>query len=130
MKATIKAKENQLIYLLLGIFLTGMGIYLNYVKILNWEFPDSIMLLALGVNQLMLAYLSPHLFPKDKRSKAIMGKAMVINYFVLFATILVLFLLTSSFGPLILDASQVLQLLFCVMVIAIPGTMVVYSRLI
>ncbi|MEM5594440.1 hypothetical protein AAHH67_26695 [Niallia circulans] len=42
------------------------------------------MILALGINQLLLAYLSPHIFPKDERAKEIVGKAMTINYFVLF----------------------------------------------
>ncbi len=130
MIGTKKAKQNQLVYLFHGILLTGMGIYLNYEYIFNGEFPDAIMLLALGINQLMLAYLSPHLFPKDERSKAIMGKALTINYFVLFGTIIVLFLLTGSFGPLILDSTQVLQLLFCIMALTIPGTMVIYSKLI
>ncbi len=125
-----KVKKNQRTYLFSGILAIGMGIYLNYEDIFNGEFPDAIMLLALGLNQLMLAYLSPHIFPRDERSKEIMGKAMTINYFVLFGTITVLLLLTSSLGPLTLDSTQVLIVLFCIMAITIPGTMVIYSKLI
>lgn len=130
MTGTTIAKENQITYLFIGILLTGMGIYLNYEDIFNGEFPDAIMLLVLGLSQLMLAYLSPHIFPKDERSKEIMGKALIINYFVLFGTILVLFLLTGSFGPLTLDSTQVLIVLFCIMALTIPGTMVIYAKLI
>lgn len=88
------------------------------------------MILVLGLSNLMMAYLSPHLFPRDERSKDIMGKAMMINYFVLFGTILVLFLLTGSLGPIALDSTQVLIVLFSIMALTIPGTMVVYSKLI
>jgi hypothetical protein len=42
------ANKNQMTYLFVGIFLTGIGIYLNYEDIFNGEFPDAIMLLALG----------------------------------------------------------------------------------
>jgi hypothetical protein len=78
----------------------------------------------------MLAYLSPNLFPKDERSKEIMGKAMIINYFVLFGTIFILFLLTGTIGSLTLDSTQVLTVVFCIMVLTIPGTMIIYSKLI
>ena len=107
-----------------------MGIYLNYEYIINKAYPVSILILALGMASLMFAYLSPHLFPRDERAKTIIGKAMSINYFVLFGTILVLFLLTGSFGPLMLDATQVLELLFSIMILTIPGTMVIYSKII
>ena|SRR5690625_676401 len=125
-----KSRENRIIYLSLGIFLTIMGVYLNYENIIKGEFPDAIMLLALGVNQLLLAYLSPHIFPKDERAKDIIGKAMTINYFVLFLSLLVLFIATGPFGFLILDAQQVIIVLFCIMSITIPGTMVIYSKII
>ncbi|MFE8698927.1 hypothetical protein ACFYKT_21880 [Cytobacillus sp. FJAT-53684] len=125
-----KTKENQMIYFFLGIFLTGMGIYLNYQDLFNGEFPNSIMLLALGLSQLMFAYLSPHLFPNDERSKEIKGKAMMVNYFVLFGTMLILFRLTGPLGSLTLDSTQVLAVLFSIMVLTIPGTMIVYSKLI
>ncbi|WP_163969343.1 hypothetical protein [Oceanobacillus halotolerans] len=128
--ASNKSKENRIIYLCTGVLLTIMGVYLNYGDIIKGEFPDAIMLLALGISQLLLAYLSPHIFPKDERAKEIIGKSMTINYFVLFATILVLFLATGSFGFLALDATQVLIVLFCIMIITIPGTMVIYSKII
>ena len=126
-----KTNRNRYLYLSLGVLLTIEGIYLNYEAILNGDFPDTIMLLALGVNQLLLAYLYPHLFPKDERSKEIFGKSMTINYFVLFASITVLILATGSgsFGFVTLDATQALIVLFCIMVIAIPGTMVFYSKI-
>lgn len=124
------AKENQIIYIFSGLIGISIGVYLNYQDIIAGEFPNSIMLVALGINQLLLAYLSPHIFPKDERAKEIMGKAMTINYFVLFLSLLVLFLATGSLGFLTLDATQVLIILFCIMVIAIPGTMVIYSKII
>lgn len=113
----------------MGIILTGFGVYLNYGDIVNNEFPDTIMVLALGLNNLMVAYLSSHLFPKDERSKDIMGKGMLINYYVLFGAIFVLFLLTGSLGPITLDSTQVLIVLFCIMSLTIPGPMVIYSQL-
>src|SRR5690625_1232209 len=125
-----KSNGNQIIYLCLGLLLTIMGIYLNYQNILNGEFPNALMLLALGINQLLLACLSPHIFPRDERAKEIMGKAMTINYYVLFISILVLFLAIGPFGFLTLDATQVLIVLFCIMAITIPGTMVIYSKII
>lgn len=64
-------------------------------------FPEGIMILFLGTSSLMMAYLSPHLFPKDERSKEIIGKSMSINYFVLFGAMTLLILLTGSFGPLL-----------------------------
>ena len=122
------AKKNQISFLTSGLFATGMGIFLNYEAIFKGEFPNYIILLALGLNQLMLAYLSPHIFPKDERAKEIMGKAMTVNYFVLFGTISVLFLLTSSLGPLTLSSTQALSVLFCIMALTIPGTMILYSK--
>ncbi|MFJ7371657.1 hypothetical protein ACIQVU_19865 [Lysinibacillus sp. NPDC098008] len=125
-----ETKKIQLTFLSSGILGVGMGIYLNYENILNKEFPDFIMLLAIGLNQLMLTYLSPHIFPKNKRSKEIIRKAMTINYFILFATLIILILLTSSLGSLILSSTQALSIIFCIMVITIPGTMIIYSKLI
>lgn len=130
MSETTKAKQNKFIYLFTGIILTGMGIYLNFDDVVSGVFPDALMILPLGICNLMMAYLSPHLFPRDERSKAIMGRAMMINYFILFGTILILFLLTGSLGPLSLDATEVLIVLFSIMVLTIPGSMVVYSKLI
>lgn len=125
-----KSKENRMLYFWVGMFLTIMGVYLNYEDILAGEFPDSIMLLALGINQLLLAYLSPHIFPKDERAKEIIGKSMTVNYFVIFISITLLFFATGSFGFLNFDATQVLIVLFCILVITIPGTMVFYSKII
>jgi hypothetical protein len=124
------AKENQIIYIFSGLIGVSMGGYLNYQDIIAGEFPNAIMILALGINQLLLAYLSPHIFPKDERAKEIVGKAMTINYFILFLSLLVLFLATGSLGFLPLDATQVLIILFCIMVITIPSTMVIYSKII
>ena len=76
----------------------------------------------------MMAYLSPHLFPKDERSKEIMGKSMSINYFVLFGAMTLLILLTGSLGSFVLTANQVLIVLFCIMVTTIPLTMIVYAN--
>ncbi|MBD7938679.1 MULTISPECIES: hypothetical protein [Cytobacillus] len=127
-----KAKENRYMYLSLGVLLTIIGIYCSYGDLARGEFVDSVMILALGVSQLFFAYLSPHIFPRDERAKAIIGKAMTANYFILFVALLILFILTGqgSLGIWQLSASQVLIVLFSIMVIAIPATMVVYSRMI
>lgn len=126
-----KAKENRYLYLSLGVLLTILGIYFSYEDFARGEFVDSVMILALGVSQLFFAYLSPHIFPRDERAKAIIGKAMTANYFILFVVILILFLITGqgSLGMWQLSANQVLIILFSIMIIAIPGTMVVFTRL-
>lgn len=123
-------RENQAAYLFLAVINLPLGLYINIPKIMDGEFPQSLMLIFTGLAALMMAYLSPHLFPKDERSETIIGRSMMINYFTLFITILVLFLATSSFGFWTLTASQVLIVLFCVMITAIPLTMVIYSKLI
>lgn len=125
-----KARENKLAYLFLAIIVIPVGIYLNYYDIANGQFPAAIMLFFLGTSALMMAYLSPHLFPKDERSKEITGKSMTVNYFVLFVSIFVLFLLTGSLGAITLSATQVLIVLSCIMITSIPLTMIIYSRLI
>ena len=125
-----KARENQLSYLFLGIIMIPLSIYINYPYIANGEFPDGIMIFFLGTSALMMSYLSPHLFPRDERTKEIIGRSMTANYFVLFGAFLILFLLTGSLGPLVLSATQVLLVLFCIMITAIPLTMVIYSKLI
>jgi hypothetical protein len=129
MAGLTKARENRMLYLCSGTVITVLAMYINFDDIASGEFPDMLMLLALGINQLLLAYLSPHIFPKDERAKEIIGKSMTANYFVLFGTILVLFLATGSFGFLALDATQVLVILFCIMAISIPGAMVIYSKI-
>lgn len=125
-----KARENQLTYLFLAIVMIPLGIYINYSDIANHQFPEGIMSLFLGTSALMMAYLSPHLFPKDERAKEIVGKSMTINYFTLFGAITILFLLTGALGPITLSATQVLIVLTCIMITAIPLTMVIYSKLI
>lgn len=123
-----KARENQISYLFLGILMVPLSIYINYPYIIQLTFPEGIMTLFLGTSSLMMAYLSPHLFPRDERSKDIIGKSMSINYFVLFGTMTLLILLTGSFGPLVLTASQVLIILFCIMITTIPLTMIFYAN--
>ncbi len=125
-----QSSKNRFLYLGLGSLLLIEGIYLNYEAVLKGEFPNYLMLLALGINQLLLAYLSPHIFPKDERAKEIIGRAMTINYFVLFGSMTILILATGSFGFVTFNATQVLIVLFCIMAISIPGTMVIYSKFI
>ena len=126
-----KARENQLTYLCLGIIMIPLSIYINYPYISNGVFPEGIMTFFLGTSALMMAYLSPHLFPKDERTKEIVGRSMTVNYFTLFGSILILFLLTGSLGPTItLSATQFLIVLTCIMSTSIPLTMVIYSKLI
>ncbi|MBD8033994.1 hypothetical protein [Solibacillus merdavium] len=125
-----KARENQLSYLFLGIIMIPLSIYINYPYIANDDFPEGIMIFFLGISALMMSYLSPHLFPKDERTKEIVGKSMTINYFTLFGSITILIFLTGSLGFINLSATQVLIVLTCIMGTSIPLTMVIYSKLI
>lgn len=121
-----KARENQLTYLFLAFIMIPLGIYLIYFDIVNGQFSERIMCFFLGTSALMMSYLSPHLFPKDERTKEIIGKSMTANYFTLFAAITILFVIVGN----TLSATQVLTILFCIMVTSIPLTMVIYSKLI
>ncbi|MGM9968165.1 MAG: hypothetical protein ACI383_11815 [Rummeliibacillus sp.] len=123
-----KARENQFTYLFLGVLMVPLGIYINYNDIIQRTFPEGMMTLFLGTSSLMMAYLSTHLFPRDERSKEIIGKSMTVNYFILFGSILALFLLTGSLGPLNLTSSQVLIVLTCTMITTIPLTMIYFAR--
>ena len=125
-----KARENQRTYLFLAVIMIPLSIYINYPYIANGDFPEGIMTFFLGTSALMMSYLSPHLFPKDERTKEIIGRSMTVNYFILFGSILTLFLLVGSLGTITLSATQVLLVLFCIMITAIPLTMVIYSKLI
>lgn len=119
-----EARKNQLSYLFLGIIMIPLSVYINYPYIANGEFPVGVMTFFLGTSSLMMAYLSPHLFPKDERTKEIIGKSMTANYFTLFATITLLFITLAK----TLTASEVLTILFCIMVTSIPLTMIFYSK--
>jgi len=125
-----KARESQLTYLFLAVIMIPLSIYINYPYIADGDFPEGIMTFFLGTSALMMSYLSPHLFPKDERTKEIIGRSMTVNYFILFGSILTLFLLVGSLGTITLSATQVLLVLFCIMITAIPLTMVIYSKLI
>ena len=72
----------------------------------------------------MMAYLAPHLFPKDERSKEIIGKSMTFNYFTLLASITFLMIVVGN----TLSATQVLTVLFCIMTTSIPLTMLIFSK--
>ena len=125
-----KAREKQLSYFFLGIIIIPLSIYINYPYIANGDFPEGIMIFFLGISALMMSYLSPHLFPKDERTKEIVGRSMTINYFTLFGSITILIFLTGSLGFINLSATQVLIVLTCIMGTSIPLTMVIYSKLI
>lgn len=124
-----KAKENRRIFFISGLFLTSVSIYINLDDVIHNRFPDAGMLFALGINQLLMAYLSPHLFPKDERAKMILAKSMFVNYFVIFGTIMMLFNVTG-FGIVNWDAQQVLIVLASILMLTIPSTMVIYSKII
>ena len=119
-----EARKNQLSYLFLGIIMVPLSIYINYPYIANGDFPVGIMTFFLGTSSLMMAYLSPHLFPKDERTKEIIGKSMTVNYFTLFATMTLLFITVAK----TYTATEVLTILFCVMVTSIPLTMIFFSK--
>ncbi len=125
-----KARENQLTYLFLAIIMIPLSIYINYPYIANDVFPEGVYTFFLGTSALMMSYLSPHLFPRDERAKEIVGKSMTVNYYTLFGSIFILFLLTGSLGSIALSATQVLLVLFCIMITSIPLTMMIYSKLI
>lgn len=131
MRRTKKAKESRFIFLISGLFVTGVSIYINFDDVISGRFSDAITIMsfALGINQLLMAYLSPHLFPKDERSKMILGKSMFVNYFVIFGTILFLFILTG-FSDINWDAQQTLIVLTSILMLTIPTTMVIYSKII
>ncbi|MGA4466848.1 hypothetical protein ACPA2L_30250 [Bacillus bombysepticus] len=131
MNRTKKAKESRFIFLISGLFVTGVSIYITLDDVINGRFPDAIAIMsfALGINQLLMAYLSPHLFPKDERSKMILEKSMFVNYFIIFGTILLLFILTG-FSDINWDAQQVLIVLTSILMLTIPTTMVIYSKII
>ncbi|WP_339171407.1 hypothetical protein MKY51_09635 [Solibacillus sp. FSL R5-0691] len=119
-----EARKNQLSYLFLGIIMVPLSIYINYPYIANGDFPVGIMTFFLGTSSLMMAYLSPHLFPKDERTKEIIGKSMTVNYFTLFATMTLLFITVAKTHT----ATEVLTILFCIMVTSIPLTMIFFSK--
>lgn len=121
-----KARENQLGFLFLAIIAIPIGIYLIYSEIIKGEFSEYIILFFLGTSALMMSYLSPHLYPKDERTKEIIGKSMTANYFTLFAAITALIVIVGN----TLSATQVLTILFCIIVTSIPLAMVIYSKLI
>lgn len=77
---------------------------------------------------LMMAYVSPQLFPKDERTKEIVKKSMTVNYFTLFGSTLLLFLLTGELGSLTLSATHVLLILSSIMITTIPMTLIIYSK--
>ena len=119
-----EARKNQMGYLFLAIIIIPLSIYTNYPYIANGEFTVGVMTFFLGTSALMMAYLSPHLYPKDERTKEIVGKSMTANYFTLFATITLLFITVAKTRT----ASEVLTILFCIMVTSIPLTMIIYSK--
>ena len=119
-----EARKNQLSYLFLGIIMVPLSICINYPYIANGDFPVGIMTFFLGTSSLMMAYLSPHLFPKDERTKEIIGKSMTVNYFTLFATMTLLFITVAKTHT----ATEVLTILFCIMVTSIPLTMIFFSK--
>ncbi|KYG29579.1 hypothetical protein [Alkalihalobacillus trypoxylicola] len=123
-----KAKESKRLFLISGLIVTIISIYINIDDVIKGHFPNAIMLLALGMNHLLMAYLSPHLFQRDERSKMILGKSMFANYFVLFGTIAILFLV-SGFSHFNWDAQQVLIILTSFLLLSIPTTMVIYSKI-
>ncbi|MFO1446280.1 hypothetical protein KDN24_24370 [Bacillus sp. Bva_UNVM-123] len=129
MKKANQAVTNRYTFLFSAIFITIVSMYTMTTDLLHNRFPNSIMLFALGLNQFMMAYLSPHLYPSDERSKSIVGKAMFINYFVLFGTLLILSYFTFSFSAITLTSFQTIIIIGSVISFSVPFTMVIYSKL-
>lgn len=121
------SRNSRIAYLFSGIVCTVIGIYINIPAIASNYFSESYILLAIGIGQIMLAYVAPHIFPNDERSEKIVGRAMFINYFVLFIMLFVLYSLISS-DIWILSGVQLLIIIFSVMVVSIPATMIIYTK--
>lgn len=120
-----EVKRNQLIYLVTGVVFLIFGIYLNIGYFNRGEFPDAILFLVLAINQLAWAYLTPHIFPKDERSKAIRQKAMEVNYFIVLFVIIALLYIS---GQVDLSAYQALTILGSFYLLSAVFSMIYFAK--
>jgi hypothetical protein len=125
MKKNSEAKRNQRIYLVSGIVILLVSIYINMGYIARGDFPEGIVLVAVGINQLCLAYLSPHIFPKDERARLIREKAMNVNYFVTLGIIITLIFIVGSIE---LSAYHALVILGSFSILSVVFLMIFFSK--
>lgn len=83
---------------------------------------------GLAINQLSLAYLSPHLYPRDERAKTIVSKSMFVNYFVIIIVIGILMFIFNTDVILKLNVYEVLNLLVTIYISSISLIMVYFSK--
>ena len=127
MKHLQEGRSNRRLFLISGSLITLCAIYINYEPIMNSEFPLSMLLLAVGCNQLLMAYVAPHIFPRDERSKNISSKSTHVTFFALVGMMLVL-LVVNGVADSGLDGAQVLHVLAATLLITIPGSMIFFSK--
>ncbi|TWT05574.1 hypothetical protein FQV26_14190 [Planococcus sp. CPCC 101016] len=125
MKKNTEVKRNRLIYLVTGVALLIFGIYLNIGYLNRGEFPHAIIFIALAINQLAWAYVAPHIFPKDERSKTIREKAMTINYYMVLIVIIVLLYVSEQMN---LTAYQALTIVGCFSLLSTAFAMIFFSK--
>ncbi|WP_020618055.1 DUF2178 domain-containing protein [Paenibacillus daejeonensis] len=127
MKHLREGRNNRRLFLITGSLVTLCAIYINYEPLMNGEFPLSMLLLAVGCNQLLMAYVAPHIFPKDERSKNISTKSTHVTFFALVGMMLVLLIVNGADASR-LDGTQVLHVLTATLLLAIPGSMIFFSK--
>ena len=86
-------------FIALGIIMCLMAVLTNGVAIIEQQFPEHLMLIAMTVICFCLAYLAPHFEAKDERAQKIRERAVFISYFwgLSFAIICII-IVNPSFG--------------------------------
>lgn len=125
MKEKNKVKKNQKVYLVTGIVMLLMSVYINIGYLMKGDFPEGILLFAAGINQICLAYLAPHIFPKDERAKQIREKAMSTNYVFMLVIIIIMVLLV---GQIQLSAFHALNILGTFYLVSPTFIMIFYAN--
>lgn len=125
MKKRNQANRNQLIYLISGIAFLLFSIYLNWGYLNRGDFPDALLFVAVGISQLGLAYLAPHIFPKDERARTIREKAMNVNYFIMLIVIIVMIVVS---GQADLTAFQALTIVGSLYLLSAVFSMIFFAK--
>lgn len=125
MKKKNETKRNRKIYLITGIAILLISIYVNSGYLIRGEFPEGILLFAAGISQLCLFYLAPHIFPKDERVKKIREKAMNVNYVFILVIIIAMIVIVSQIQ---LSAFHALIILGSFYLVTAPFIMIFYAK--